>query len=111
MVKHTYIFTNAGGAMLAGQQRAGILRLHNSDGSRQVSPGKTGNIPMQFNSASFNGQVGKAITVTCNDTNQPTVVLQMKGTIWKPVDITPKFAVLELRTANGLDQHNGAHPE
>ena len=97
VVKHTYVFTNAGGAMLQVsnvQVSCGCTTA--GEWSRQVEPGKTGNIPIQFNSASFNGQVGKAITVTCNDTNQPAVVLQMKGTIWKPVDITPQFAVLNV---------------
>jgi len=97
VVKHTYVFTNVGGAMLQVsnvQVSCGCTTA--GEWSRQVEPGKTGNIPIQFNSASFNGQVGKAITVTCNDTNQPAVVLQMKGTMWKPVDITPQFAVLNV---------------
>jgi hypothetical protein len=54
----------------------------------------TGKIPVQFNSGSFGGQVTKTVTVTSNDKSQPTVVLQLKGLIWKPVDITPQVAVL-----------------
>jgi hypothetical protein len=34
--------------------------------------------------------------VTCNDPNQPTVVLEIKGNIWKPIDVTPQFAVLNV---------------
>ncbi len=97
VVKHTYVFTNVGGAMLQVsnvQVSCGCTTA--GEWSRQVAPGKTGNIPIQFNSASFNGPVGKVITVTGNDPNQPAVVLQIKGTIWKPVDITPQFAALNV---------------
>ena len=34
--------------------------------------------------------------MTCNDRNQPTVVLQIQGTIWKPIDVTPQFAVINV---------------
>lgn len=36
--------------------------------------------------------------MTCNDTNQPTVGLQIKANVWKPIDVTPSFAVLNVRT-------------
>ncbi len=64
--------------------------------SRQVEPGKIGSIPIQFNSTGFGGAVGKTITVSCNDTNQPSVVLQINGNVWRPIDVTPQFAVLNL---------------
>ena len=97
LVKHTYYFTNTGGAMLRVsnvQVSCGCTTA--GDWTRQVEPGEAGSIPIQFNSANFNGQVGKAITVICNDTNQPAVVLQIKGTIWKPIEVTPQFAVLNV---------------
>lgn len=97
VVKHTYVFTNVGGAMLQ------VSNVHASCGcttagewTKQVEPGKTGSIPIQFNSGGFGGTVGKSITVTCNDTNQPNVILQIKGKVWKPVDVIPQFAVLNL---------------
>jgi hypothetical protein len=94
-VKYTFVFTNVGGATLqvsnvqvsCGCTTAGAW-------TRQVEPGTTGSIPIQFNSAGYGGTVGKSITVTCNDTNQPTVVLQIKGDIWKPIDVSPQFVVL-----------------
>ena len=39
------------------------------------------------------GLVTKATTITCNDSNQPTVVLQIKGEIWNPVDVVPNVIV------------------
>ncbi len=97
LVKHTYYFTNTGGAVLQVsnvQVSCGCTTA--GDWTRQVEPGEAGSIPIQFNSANFNGQIGKAITVICNDTNQPAVVLQIKGTIWKPIDVMPQFAVLNI---------------
>lgn len=97
LVKYTYFFTNTGGATLQVsnvQVSCGCTTA--GDWTRQVEPGRTGNIPIQFNSANFNGQVGKAITVTCSDKSQPTVVLQIKGNIWKPIEVTPQFAMLNV---------------
>lgn len=97
VVKYTYVFTNVGGAMLQMsnvQVSCGCTTA--GEWTRQVEPGKTGSIPIQFNSGSYSGAVGKSITVTCNDTNQPTVVLQIKGNIWKPIDVTPQFATLNV---------------
>jgi len=97
VVKYTYVFTNVGGAMLeVSNVQASCGCTTAGEWTRQVEPGQTGSIPIQFNSGSFSGQVAKSITVTCNDTNQPTVALQIKATIWKPIDVTPQFAMLHV---------------
>lgn len=97
IVKYTYVFTNTGGATLE------VSNVHASCGcttagewTRQVQPGQTGSIPIQFDSGNFSGQVGKSITVTCNDPSQPTVTLEIKGKIWKTIEVTPQFATLNL---------------
>lgn len=97
VAKHDFIFTNVGNAVLE------VTNVHAScgcttagDWTRRVEPGQTGSIPIQFNSTGFSGAVGKSITVSCNDTSQPTVVLQIKGAIWRPIDLTPQFAVLNV---------------
>lgn len=97
LVKHTFVFTNVGGATLVvSNVQASCGCTTAGEWTRQVEPGTTGSIPIQFNSANFGGQVGKAITVTCNDTNQPSVVLQVTGQVWKPIDVTPQFAMLNM---------------
>jgi hypothetical protein len=58
---------------------------------RQVQPGQTGKIPIQFNPGNFNGTVAKTITVTCNDTVQNVHTLQVRATIWRPIDIQPQY--------------------
>jgi hypothetical protein len=96
-VKYTYYFTNTGTETLE------ISRVQPSCGcttagdfSKKVEPGQTGNIPIQFNSGNFNGNVYKTITVSSSAKNSPTTVLQLKGTIWKAVEFSPAYSVLTI---------------
>src|ERR1700676_1156870 len=38
----------------------------------------------------------KNVTVSSNDKSQPSVSLQLKGTVWKPIDVNPQFAMLNI---------------
>lgn len=98
-VHYNYVFTNVGDRLLE------ISNVHASCGcttsgeySKQVEPGKTGHIPIQFNSGNFHGDITKMITVTCNDPTQPTVMLQLKAQIWKPIEVIPPLANLQVTT-------------
>lgn len=98
-VKCDFIFTNTGQALLE------ITAVHPGCGcttagtwTRQVEPGKTGTIPIQFNAAGAPGQFAKAITVTCNDPGQSTVSLQIMGALWNPVEAIPQYAVFNVTT-------------
>ena len=96
-VKHTFLFTNLGDATLVlsnVQPSCGCTTA--GEWSRQVEPGQTGTIPLQFNSANYSGPVTKTVTVTSNDRRQPSLGLQIKGTLWKPIEVIPQFAVLNL---------------
>jgi hypothetical protein len=96
-VKYTYYFTNTGNEVLeitgvrpsCGCTTAG-------DFSKKVEPGQSGTIPIQFNSGNFSGNVFKSITVTSSAKNQPTTVLQLKGTIWKSIELSPAYSVLTI---------------
>jgi hypothetical protein len=94
-VKYTYVFTNAGDQLLelTDVHACGCIT---ADWTRKVEPGKTGTVPISFNSSGYSGPVTKAISVTCNDKTTPRPALQFKGTIWKPIDVIPQFAVLNL---------------
>ena len=97
-VKYTYVFTNTGDGLLilsAVQPQCGCTTA--GDWTKQVEPGATGAIPIQFNTASYNGPVFKQVTVTCNVTNQATLFLQLKGTVFKPFDLIPQMAVLNVQ--------------
>jgi hypothetical protein len=95
VVKYTYGFTNVGDQALelSGVQACGCIT---ADFTRKVDPGQTGAVPISFNSAGYSGPVTKAITVTCNDRINSRPMLQFKGTIWKPIDVIPQFAALNL---------------
>ncbi len=99
IVKYTYVFTNTGGATLQ------LSNVQTSCGctaagqwTRQVEPGQTGSIPIEFNTSGYGGQVAKTVTVACNDTNRLNVALEIKGNVWKPIDAMPQFAVFNVNT-------------
>jgi hypothetical protein len=97
LFKHSFIFTNMGDALLVltnVQPQCGCTTA--GEWSHQVEPGKTGTIAVQFNSANFSGPVLKTITVTSNDKSQPSVGLQLKGIVWKPIDVKPTLVVLTI---------------
>jgi hypothetical protein len=96
-VKYTFYFTNAGNALLElTDVRPSCGCTTAGEWSKKVEPGQEGHIPVQFNSANFNGQVFKTVTVSCNDKQKPSTVLQIKGTIWKPIELTPQYSVLNI---------------
>src|SRR6185369_886706 len=110
MVKYTYIFTNTGDSTLFVtnvQPSCGCTTA--GDWTHQVEPGQTGTVPVQFNSANYGGMVVKQVTVTSNDKQQPSVVLQLKGTIWKPVDVNPNFAVLNVSAESTANTSTTVH--
>jgi hypothetical protein len=97
VVNHEFVFTNTGTATLEIKDvrtACGCTTAGNWD--RRVEPGKTGVIPLQFNSHGFMGNVTKPANVTCNDPARAQVELQFKGTIWKPIEVTPPVAVFNV---------------
>jgi hypothetical protein len=97
MVKHEFVFTNTGDALLeitAVSPGCGCTTA--GPWTRQVEPGKTGIVPLEFNSTHFSGPVAKMATVNCSDKGQPSVMLQIKGTVSKPLDVSPQTAVLNV---------------
>ena len=94
LVKYTYNFTNTGDRVLhvtnvtpgCGCTRAG-------DWTKEVEPGKSGIIPIQLNTANFQGHVTKFVTVTCDDKSVPNGMIQLmlKGEIWTPIEVSPQY--------------------
>ena len=96
-VKHDFIFTNTGQALLEiAAVRPGCGCTTTGSWTRQVEPGKTGIIPIEYNAAGAPGHIGKSVTVTCNDPSQSTVVLQIEGVLWKPVEVSPAYAIFNV---------------
>lgn len=91
--RHDFTVTNAGSEPLR------IISVNPSCGcttagewDREIAPGKSGRIPIEFNPANFSGVVTKAIVVTTNDPARPTQVLELKANVWRPFQVQPTFA-------------------
>lgn len=95
LVKHDYIFTNTGKATLvvsAVQPKCGCTMT--SPWTKEVEPGNTGIIPIQFNTSGYNGPVTKYIEVVCNAKATPNIILQLKGTIHTLLEVEPTRPLL-----------------
>ncbi len=96
-VKYTYYFTNTGDQVLEVthvQPSCGCTTA--GEFTKRVEPGKTGAIPIQFNPGNNSGQIYKTIAVTSTARNQNTVVLQLRGAIWKAIEFIPAYSVLTI---------------
>ena len=96
-VKHVFAFTNTGARdLLVSRVVTGCGCTRVSDWTRLVKPGDTGVISVQLNTGGFVGAVEKTVEVDCNDTNQPVIPLQLKGTVRRAIEVRPVTAFLSL---------------
>ena len=97
MVKHDYVFTNVGDATL---QITGVTPgcgcTTIGQWTHEVEPGKTGVIPIQFNSTMYNGSVTKTPSIACNDKSQSSVRFKLHGTVYKTLEVNPAYVQLEI---------------
>jgi hypothetical protein len=97
LVKYVFIVSNAGDQTLEiSKVTPGCHCTTAGDWAHQVEPGKTGNIPIQFDSGSFRGDVTKTITVTSNDKQAPNQTLTLRGTVWREIEVNPQFAQINV---------------
>lgn len=93
VVKHVFTFTNTGGQTLEIEEVKSSCGCTSAGAwSRRTEPGKSGTIPVEFQTGHFSGLVIKPVTVICNDTNPMAVTLQLKGIVWHPIDVLPSAA-------------------
>ena len=93
IVNHVFEFTNAGNQVLEIRDvwtSCGCTAATNW--TRQVEPGKSGEIPIIFDSGGKEGPLAKTVSLACNDPAQPKVVLEFNAVIWKPIDALPPIA-------------------
>ena len=106
-VLHDYVFTNTGDAMLEiSSVQPGCHCTTVGDWTHKVEPGKTGVIPIQFDSSNFGGPIVRTPAVICNDKTQSRVTLQLHGTITKPVEYSPSFVFLNI-APDASEETNG----
>jgi hypothetical protein len=97
LLRHDFVFTNTGGATLEiTAVRTGCGCTTAGEWTRYVAPGKTGVIPLQLNTTGLSGEITKYTTVVCNDPEQSSVSLELKGDVWKPFDIRPTMTVFSV---------------
>ncbi|MGD0814109.1 MAG: DUF1573 domain-containing protein [Verrucomicrobiota bacterium] len=100
LVKHIFIASNAGDQTLVISKVTPGCHCTTAGGNwsqpHKVEPGKTEDIPIQFDSGSFRGDVTKTITVDSNDKLAPKQMLTLRGTIWRPIEVNPQFAYINI---------------
>ena len=105
VVRHDFVFTNTGSATLQVLEvKPGCGCTTAGAWDRTVEPGKTGKIPLQFNSTGFGGPVSKSATVTCNDATRSNLALTISGTVWKPIDVSPSMAMFNFSADSQTNQ-------
>jgi hypothetical protein len=86
-VHHNYVITNSGNAtLLITNVHPGCHCTTAGDWAHRIEPGQTGIIPVQFDSTGFSGHIMRTIDVYSNARNEPHKILQLTGTIWKPIE-------------------------
>jgi hypothetical protein len=90
--RHTFVVTNTGSATLVVSDVApGCGCTTAGAWDKEIAPGKTGRIPIEFNPANFSGVVAKSVVVTTNDPDRPMQVLDIRANVWRPLEIEPAF--------------------
>lgn len=94
-----FVFTNVGDATLeVSDVRLSCGCTTAGEWTKLVQPGCTGAIPVQFHASLYPGQFIKTAAVVCNDPQQPTVLLQLKGEVWRPLMVEPQAGVVYATT-------------
>lgn len=97
LVPCVFTFTNTGTAPLQIHTVAPLCGCFRAgDWPRQLAPGQTGVIPIELNTRGYLGPFAKSIRVECNDPVRSNFFLQVKGYVWRPIEISPMQAVLTL---------------
>ena len=98
LVDCTFVFTNTGNALLeVSQVNPGCGCMKAGEWTRKVEPGRTGTIPVRYDSHHYPpGPFAKSVFVVCNDAGMPAPMLEIKGTVWRPFELIPQSAALNL---------------
>ncbi len=92
VVRHDFIVTSTGTETLVisdVQPACGCTVAGTWD--REIAPGKTGKIPVQFDPTNFEGKVTKSITVITNDPTNRHHTLEFHANVWRPIQVQPTY--------------------
>jgi len=94
VIRHDFVFTNTGNQLLEIRDvRPSCGCTTTGPYDRQIVPGESGTIPVQFSAGDVGGAVAKTVIVVCNDPTQTNLTLQIRGNIWKPIDVNPAMLI------------------
>ncbi len=97
LVDYTFIASNAGDqTLLIFSTSTSCPCTTVGDWDRAVEPGKTGKIPIQFDSSDFGSAVTKTVVVSSNDKLEPEQTLAIHGMVRRGIQITPKLAYINV---------------
>ncbi len=106
-VEHKFTFTNSGAALL--QLRGvypGCSCTTVRDYTREVDPGRTGRVELRLDSTRFSGPISEHATVACDDPEHSSVNISFKGTVVKPIELSPGTAVLKPLSGSAVAETN-----
>jgi hypothetical protein len=90
--RHDFVVTNNGTTVLVISDVApGCGCTSAGAWDKEIAPGKSGRIPIEFKPEQFSGKVVKSVVVTTNDLARPTQILELQATVWRPIDIQPTY--------------------
>ncbi|HEQ60858.1 MAG TPA: DUF1573 domain-containing protein, partial [Firmicutes bacterium] len=91
--RHDFAFSNPGDATLEIRDiRVTCGCTKAADWDRSVPPGGKGKIPIALSTAGYRGNVKKSIHITTNVPGEEKITLWLKGDIWQPIEIEPRYA-------------------
>ena len=61
---------------------------------RTIPPGGEGQITLELRTAGYRNKLHKTARVFSNDPKHPKVIIGLKGKIWVPIDVKPRYARL-----------------
>lgn len=62
---------------------------------RTIPPGGEGKISLEVKTKGYQGDVHKTARVTTNDPEHSQIIIGIKGKIWAPIQMTPRYASLK----------------
>lgn len=104
-VVHDYKFKNEGtGPLEILRVKPGCGCTTAGEHTKIVQPGESGVIPIKLKPGSHAGPVNKRITVNTNIPGKDAVItLEIKGTVWSPVQVTPRSAAFARLTPDHVN--------
>ena len=61
---------------------------------RTIPPGGEGKITLEMRTKGYQGEIHKSARVVSNDPKSPQITIGMKGKIWVPIDVKPRYVRL-----------------